>query len=186
LADYRLKVDHFEGCHALDEKAEKIEGAPNFRQVAGFPVFGCAQPTEEGFGRVLEKVPRGTPEKPIKTVWYNMRLEPVVYINGMPHAPRHPDRMHEDLDIEASVDELNGLEEKFANIVKERVAANPELKISRDAAYMENPMERGAGEPGRHGACRECEKFCRGDGGSQLAVSASASCGRDLPYRGLL
>ena len=27
------QVDHFEGCHALDEKAEKIEGAPNFRQV---------------------------------------------------------------------------------------------------------------------------------------------------------
>ena len=74
-----------------------------------------------------------------------MRLEPVVYINGVPHAPRHPDRsessysknyktkvnklrMHEDLDMEASVDELNALEEKFANIVKERVAANPELK----------------------------------------------------------
>ena len=36
--------------------------------------------------------------------------------------------MHEDLDMEASVDELNGLEEKFVNIVKERVAANPELK----------------------------------------------------------
>ena len=86
------------------------------------------------------------------SIRYNMRLEPVVYINGMPHAPRHPDRspfsncqinlkipiqiinktcksrMHEDLDIEASVDELNDLEEKFANIVKERVAANPELK----------------------------------------------------------
>ena len=41
----------------------------NDDKVAGFPVFGCAQPTEEGFGRVLEKVPRGTPEKPIKTVW---------------------------------------------------------------------------------------------------------------------
>ena len=37
-------------------------------------------------------------------------------------------RMHEDLDMEASVDELNALEEKFANIVKERVASNPELK----------------------------------------------------------
>ena len=30
--------------------------------------------------------------------------------------------------MEASVDELNVLEEKFTNIVKERVAANPELK----------------------------------------------------------
>ena len=26
-------MDHFEGIHALDEKAEKVEGAPNFRQV---------------------------------------------------------------------------------------------------------------------------------------------------------
>ena len=73
--------------------------------------------------------------------------------------------MHEDLDMEASLEELNALEEKFTNIVKERVAGNPELKfvflvvldvfavdeqwskmlllrISRDAAYMENPMER--------------------------------------------
>ena len=26
-------MDHFEGIHALDETAEKVEGAPNFRQV---------------------------------------------------------------------------------------------------------------------------------------------------------
>ena len=37
--------------------------------------------------------------------------------------------MHEDLDMEASVEELNTLEEKFTNIVKERVAGNPELKF---------------------------------------------------------
>ena len=37
--------------------------------------------------------------------------------------------MHEDLDMEASVEELNALEEKFTNIVKERVAGNPELKF---------------------------------------------------------
>ena len=37
--------------------------------------------------------------------------------------------MHEDLDMDASVEELNALEEKFANIVKERVAGNPELKF---------------------------------------------------------
>jgi hypothetical protein len=37
--------------------------------VAGFPVFGCAQPSELGFTRVLEKVPHGTKEKPIKTIW---------------------------------------------------------------------------------------------------------------------
>ena len=40
-----------------------MAGAPNFRQVAGFPIFGCAQPTEEGFKNILEKVPKGSEEK---------------------------------------------------------------------------------------------------------------------------
>lgn len=38
-------------------------------QVAGFPVLGCAQPTEDGFRKVLEKLPSGTKEKPVKTIW---------------------------------------------------------------------------------------------------------------------
>ena len=37
-------------------------------------------------------------------------------------------RMHEDLAIEASVDELDKMEAKFTAIVKERVSADPELK----------------------------------------------------------
>ena len=32
-------------------------------QVPGFPIFGCAQPTEEGFQQVLDKVPRGAGDK---------------------------------------------------------------------------------------------------------------------------
>jgi hypothetical protein len=33
---------------------------------------------------------KGTAEKPIRTIWYNMRQEPVIYINGIPYAPRAP------------------------------------------------------------------------------------------------
>ena len=74
------QVDHFEGIHAMPDEVEKVDGAPNFRQVSfnfafcprisqspvklspskvqtfgffaqvnGYPVFGTAQPTEEGF-----------------------------------------------------------------------------------------------------------------------------------------
>ena len=50
------------------------------------------QPTEEGFTKVLEKLPRGTEEKPIKTIWYNMRQEPIIYINGASYAPRNPEK----------------------------------------------------------------------------------------------
>ena len=40
----------------MPEGVERIEGAPNFRQVNGFPVFGVGQPTEEGFKALLTKV----------------------------------------------------------------------------------------------------------------------------------
>ena len=39
---------------------------------------------------VLGKVPGG--ETVVRTVWYNMRQEPVVYLDGVPHAPRHQER----------------------------------------------------------------------------------------------
>ena len=91
LKDYKVKVDHFDDIHMLGDEGA-VEGAPNFRQIPGFPIFGCAQPTEEGFMRVLEKVPRGSEEKVVRTVWFNMRQEPVIYCDGLPCAPRHPDR----------------------------------------------------------------------------------------------
>ncbi len=61
-------------------------------QVPGFPVFGTAQPTAEAFAKTLEEVPKKSGEKEFKTIWYNMRQEPVIYINGVPFAPRHPER----------------------------------------------------------------------------------------------
>ena len=99
-------------------------------KVKGFPVYGTAQPTEEGFKNVLEKIPKTLNEDKVKkdenkddkviddeskvkdeekevkdekdkaesdegqfnVIWYNMRQEPVIYINGMSFAPRHPER----------------------------------------------------------------------------------------------
>ena len=57
LSDYKLKIDHFDQMHVLNDES-KVEGAENFRQVAGFPVFGTAQPSEEGFLKVLDKLPK--------------------------------------------------------------------------------------------------------------------------------
>ena len=57
LSDYKLKIDHFDQMHVLNDES-KVEGAENFRQVAGFPVIGTAQPSEEGFLKVLDKLPK--------------------------------------------------------------------------------------------------------------------------------
>merc|ERR1712168_349646 len=67
LTGFPLKVDIFDNMQMLDEKAEKIEGAANFRQVAGFPVFATGQPTEEGVIKVLEKM---IEEGKDKLEWY--------------------------------------------------------------------------------------------------------------------
>jgi len=143
LTDYKLKIDHFDQMHVLADE-NKVEGAGNFRQVAGFPVFGTAQPTEEGFLKVLDKLPKGTEEKPIKTIWYNMRQEPVIYVNGTPYAPRNPEKMHENLELDESVDEFDNLQKHFANIIQDRADADPAktLKIHKDSTFTENPMER--------------------------------------------
>ena len=70
-------------------------------QVAGFPIFGVGQPTEEGFFKVLEKTKASLPpsnsdapadpapvpapaegeappsDAPPRAIWFDMRKEPV-------------------------------------------------------------------------------------------------------------
>ena len=81
--------------HLLPEGVDKVEGAPNFRQVNGFPVFGVGQPTEEGFLGALEKVAGSTAEPPEKILWFNVRQEPDVYVNGEPVCARPPNKIGE-------------------------------------------------------------------------------------------
>ena len=80
-----LKSDHFPG--AQNKKLRPIiDGAPNFRQVEGLPVYGVAIPTIDGIMNVLKEC-GGT------VYWHNMREEPVLYINGKPFVLRemeHP------------------------------------------------------------------------------------------------
>ena len=47
LSNHYIKPDMFDGIHVLGAEFEKIDGAPNFRQIFGFPVFGTGQPTED-------------------------------------------------------------------------------------------------------------------------------------------
>ena len=74
LSDFQTKIDFFDNMVVIDEKSEKIEGANNFRQVNGFPVFGTGQTTEEGFLKVLDKVKSIHGEDSGENLlWFNMR-----------------------------------------------------------------------------------------------------------------
>lgn len=96
-----LKSDHCPGCQS-QYLPELIEGAPNFREVAPFPVYGVANPTIQGIRAVLQRVAEGNNDRPV--LWHNMREEPVVYINGKPFVLREVERPYKNmLEYEVSI-----------------------------------------------------------------------------------
>ncbi|OAY63817.1 Paladin [Ananas comosus] len=89
-----LKSDHCPGCQNLN-LPERVEGAPNFREVPGFPVYGVANPTVDGIRAVIQRVSSSKGGRPI--LWHNMREEPVIYINGKPFVLREVERPYKNM-----------------------------------------------------------------------------------------
>lgn len=97
-----LKSDHCPGCQhpALPER---VEGAPNFREIPGFPVYGVANPTVDGIRSVIQRIGSSEGGRPV--FWHNMREEPVIYINGKPFVLREVERPYKNM-LEYTVDIL--------------------------------------------------------------------------------
>merc|ERR1712106_773812 len=90
-AELKAMTDAFEGIDRLAEGAPRTDGAPDFRRLPGFPLFGTGQTSIEGFEKCLEPVlKKYGDEKHI--FWVNLRQEPVVYVNGIPTPPGMPQR----------------------------------------------------------------------------------------------
>ncbi|KAI9181243.1 hypothetical protein LWI28_012811 [Acer negundo] len=89
-----LKSDHCPGCQSLS-LPERVEGAPNFREVPGFPVYGVANPTIDGIRSVIKRI--GSSKGRCPVFWHNMREEPVVYINGKPFVLREVERPYKNM-----------------------------------------------------------------------------------------
>ena len=137
LRSYFIKPDQFEGIEVLDEKCEKVEGAPNFRQVAGFPVFGTGQPTEEGMVKILNHIRKEKENE--KIIWFSMRQEPIVYVNGSPYAPRAPSHPHANIITDVDVEQTNSVCMHLANVLKKRVDKEDKtIKIHVDKEFAEN------------------------------------------------
>ncbi|RHN49114.1 putative protein-tyrosine phosphatase [Medicago truncatula] len=89
-----LKSDHCPGCQN-PSLPERVDGAPNFRKVPGFPVFGVANPTIDGIRSVIHRICSTNGGCPI--LWHNMREEPVIYINGKPFVLREVERPYKNM-----------------------------------------------------------------------------------------
>ena len=142
LTDHAIKQDQFEGIHILDDMFEKIEGAPNFRKIEGFPIYGTGQPTADGMVEIIKRAKTGKGKDRI--VWFNMRQEPVVYVNGFPFAPRSIQNPHMNLEDRLDSEEIRSVEGHLARILKKRLKEgdNGTIVIHQDREFAENPMER--------------------------------------------
>merc|ERR1712045_954964 len=92
MADAVCMADHFDKIQKLPDP---IPGAPNFRRVPGFKVYCCGQPTIEGFEKALEKVCCTIYPKDGPIIWFNLRQEPTVYVNGTPICARPANKIGE-------------------------------------------------------------------------------------------
>ena len=88
----------------LDHSLGNPEPALNWRQVPGFPVYGVGQPTEAGFPQIAEKLAKE------KVIWFNLRQEPVAYIDGLPVAPRLTEHPHVNIEVSGSSTDMDAME----------------------------------------------------------------------------
>jgi predicted protein tyrosine phosphatase len=135
-AELQAMTDAFEGIDRLAEGAPRTDGAPNFRRLPGFPLFGTGQTTIEGFEKCLEPVlKKYCDEKNV--FWVNLRQEPVVYVNNKPYTARDPKKINFHLEINCP-EECSKIEGEFAEELKKR---GDEFKYYKDQ-FGEHPEER--------------------------------------------
>merc|ERR1712042_393715 len=121
MADPAVMADHFEKIQKLPDP---IPGCPNFRRVPGYKVYCCGQPTAEGFEKALEKVTASYP-KDGKIIWFNMRQEPNVYVNGEPLCARPPNKIGEYAELgNVTRDSVKEQEVNFLKTCKARAEEN--------------------------------------------------------------
>merc|ERR1712123_28263 len=114
-------ADHFEKIQKLPDP---IPGCPNFRRVPGYKVYCCGQPTIAGFEAALTKV-TGTYPKEGKIIWFNLRQEPNVYVNGEPICARPPNKIGEYAELgNVTRDSAKADEEEFIKVVEGRAKEN--------------------------------------------------------------
>merc|ERR1712062_617881 len=115
-------TDHFDKIQKLPDP---IPGVPNFRRVPGFKVYCCGQPTLEGFEKGLEKVTGTIYPKDGPIIWFNLRQEPTVYVNGSPVCARPPNKIGEYAELGAITrDIIKAQETAFAGECEGRKSTN--------------------------------------------------------------
>merc|ERR1711892_884375 len=132
-------ADHFDGIQKLKDP---VAGCPNFRRVPGYKVYVCGQPTVAGLEAALTKVCGETYPKEGKIIWFNLRQEPSVYVNGEPLCARPPNKIGEYAELgDVTRDQNKKDEPEFLTVCQGRASGNGgKLKIV-DISKKEKEVE---------------------------------------------
>jgi len=132
-------ADHFEKIQKLPDP---VPGCPNFRRVPGYKVYLCGQPTIAGFEAALNKVTGTIYPKDGKIIWFNLRQEPSVYINGEPVCARPPNKIGEYAELgNVARDALKKDEAEFMRVCEGRMKdTEGKLKVV-DVNKVEKELE---------------------------------------------
>merc|ERR1712165_354675 len=132
-------ADHFEKIQKL---ADPIPGCPNFRRVPGYKVYLCGQPTADGFEKALEKVCGTIYPKDGKIIWFNLRQEPSVYVNGQPLCARPPNKIGEYAELgNVEREKLKEDEAEFVRVCEGKMKDNDGKLKFVDVNKKENEVE---------------------------------------------
>merc|ERR1711863_174247 len=132
-------ADHFDKIQKL---ADPIPGCPNFRRVPGYKVYLCGQPTADGFEKALEKVCGTIYPKDGKIIWFNLRQEPSVYVNGQPLCARPPNKIGEYAELgNVEREKLKEDEAEFVRVCEGKMKDNDGKLKFVDVNKKENEVE---------------------------------------------
>jgi len=132
-------ADHFEKIQKLPDP---IPGVPNFRRVPGYKVYCCGQPTAAALETTLNKVCGEIYPKDKKIIWFNMRQEPTVYINGEPVCARPPNKIGEYAELgNVTSKQLEEDEAEFVRVCEGQMKANDNKVKVLDVNKQEKEIE---------------------------------------------
>lgn len=113
---YTLVTDSFEGMVKYQDPSMKCDGAPNWRRLAGFPIYATGQPNQTDLDKCVEQAVNKFDEQKA-VLWVNCRQEPVVYVNGKPFSVREKGSIQNHIEMKEAF-EINNLENDVAGKLK--------------------------------------------------------------------
>lgn len=123
LKAHVMKCDEFENIHLL--KTERLHPqAWNFRKSdAALPIFGSGQCHLDGIVHLAKHLKQDLGFQ--RVLWFNMREEPVVFINGQACAPRTDGNMNENVEYLTHIEgyELDAMERRLCSDCLEAAAS---------------------------------------------------------------